>query len=462
MRRYRIFFVFLFLSLPLFAENENILNADNGESAQAAVQTVLQAEEPIAKNETEDIIQRIINFLTAETRNVAVGTASADMKTAGILVRLGIALAVIAVQVFLILLVWRIFRTVSGKIRRAGEKIQPLKIKNLKILGTRQIIHILLFWEKVIKYVITGVMIFLTLPIVFSLFPATRNFAATLFYYLLHPIRDIALGIVGYIPNLIPIIIIIFITRYVLKGLKFFSGQISKGKITLPGFYADWAEPTFNILRVLILAFTIALIFPYLPGSDTRVFQGVSVLVGLLFSIGSSSAIGNVVAGLVLTYMRPFKIGDRVKINETIGFIEERHLMIVRVRTHKNEFVTFPNTMLLNASIINYTASADEKTDGLILNTEITAGYATSWQAVHEILINAALAADYVQKNPKPFVLQTSLDDFYARYQINCYTKEINKIPAIYAQLYENIQNGFQEAGLDMTTSHYQIIKTEK
>jgi small-conductance mechanosensitive channel len=180
---------------------------------------------------------------------------------------------------------------------------------------------------------------------------------------------------------------------------------------------------------------------------------------GLIFSLGSTSAIGNLVAGLVITYMRPFKTGDRVQIKEITGFVVEKTLMVVRLKTHKNEYVTFPNVMILSSGIINYNTSSDEDAEGLILNTEITFGYATPWQTIHEILINAALATEYVQKKPKPFVLQTALDDFYARYQINCYTKEVDKVPAIYAQLYENIQNGFYATGIDMTAAHHQIIR---
>jgi len=160
--------------------------------------------------------------------------------------------------------------------------------------------------------------------------------------------------------------------------------------------------------------------------------------------------------------MRPFKLGDRVQIKEITGFVVEKNLMVVRLKTHKNEYVTFPNMIILGSNIINYNTSSDEDEEGLILNTEITFNYATPWQTIHDILINAALNTEYIQKKPKPFVLQTKLDDFYASYQINCYTKEVSKIPSIYAALYENIQNGFREAGLDMTAAHYRVITTNK
>jgi small-conductance mechanosensitive channel len=309
---------------------------------------------------------------------------------------------------------------------------------------------------------VTAFLFVLTLPIVFYLFPKTINFSNSLFDLILNPLKKIVFGAIEYIPNLITIIIIIVIAHYALKALKFFATQISRGRLVIPGFYADWAAPTYKILQVLLIAFTVALVYPYLPGANSRIFQGVSVFVGIVFSLGSSSAIGNLVAGLVITYMRPFKIGDRVKINDSTGFVVEKNLMVVRLKTHKNEYVTFPNLLILNSGIINYNTSSDEDEEGLILNTEITVGYATPWESIHEILIKAAHDTNYVLKKPKPFVLQTGLDDFYARYQINCYTKEVDRIPSIYAQLYENIQNGFKEAGLDLTSPNFEISISKK
>ena len=463
--------VIVFSFLPLFAEDETgFAGAVDGESAfaeqtdqegQADQEVSVPAEETPAaagpdtsRRDAGNIAQTIIDSI----HNTVSNDTASDLQTKGFLVRFGLALGIIALQAFLIWLIWKLFRYLSEKVAETGEKkIKPLMLKKIKLLSTKQIISFIQLLLKILYYVVSGFLLFLTIPIVFSLFPATKNLASTLFGYILHPLRDIVIGTIKYIPNLFSIIIIIVLTRYALKALKFFTNQISKGRLVLPGFYADWAEPTFNILRVLVLAFTVALIYPYLPGSDSRVFQGVSVLVGVIFSLGSSTAIGNLVAGLVITYMRPFKIGDRVRIKEITGFVAEKNLMVIRLKTHKNEFVTFPNLMILNSSIINYTTSSDDRTDGLILNTEITFGYATPWEKIHEILIKAALSTDHVQKKPKPFVLQTGLDDFYARYQINCYTKEVDRVPAIYAQLYENIQIGFREAGIDMTAAHYEV-----
>ncbi|MDR0442518.1 MAG: mechanosensitive ion channel family protein [Treponema sp.] len=454
MKQIIILTIFLFL-LPFAFSTAQEGGADVLQEKSPVEAEMLTAENA-AEEEPEKTIGEVINGeLTA--------VHTAEETIIQFAKKFGIALAVIAGQALLIWFIWRLFKRLNVKIEHSGgDKIKPLTIKKLKLLTAKQIITVIQFLLRILKYLITVFLLFLTLPIVFSLFPATRNLASTLFSYILTPLKNIAIGTIRYIPNLFTIIIIIVITRYVLKALKFFAAQIAKGKLVLPGFYADWAEPTLKILQVLLIAFTVAILYPYLPGSESRVFQGVSVFVGIVFSLGSSSAIGNLVAGLVITYMRPFKIGDRVQIKEITGFVVEKNLMVVRLKTHKNEYVTFPNLMILGSNIINYNTSSDEDEEGLIIHAEITFGYATPWQTIHEILINAALSTDHVQKRPKPYVLQTKMDDFYAHYQINCFTKEVGKVPAIYTMLYENIQNGFKEAGMDMTTPHYEISIEKK
>ena len=370
-----------------------------------------------------------------------------------------IAAGIVIGQIVVIIILWQVFKFLGKRISsNAGERIKPLTFKKLRILSAKQITQMILVLLRISKYLITLFQLFITVPIVFSLFPETEELAHYIFDHIFTPLKNIALGIAGYIPNLITIIIILLIMKYVLKGLKFFSTQITRERLKIPGFYPDWSAPTYNILRFLVYAFTVAIIFPYLPGAESRVFQGVSVFVGIIFSLGSTSAIGNLVAGLVITYMRPFKIGDRIQIQGNTGFVVEKNLMVLRIKTHKNEYITFPNLQVLSASIINYNTSSDEDEEGLILYAQVTYNYATSWRIIHEILIEAALKTPNVQKHPKPFVLQTALDDNYARYQINCYTKEISRIPAIYAELFQNIQDSFASHGLDMTAPEYRVV----
>jgi len=370
--------------------------------------------------------------------------------------RLGIAAAVIVAQCLLIWLTAFFFSWLQKKITILVSKyVPPLTIKKIRLMETSQILGAIYLVIKVAKWVITAIQLFLSIPLVFSLFEPTSHHAHLLLDYFLVPLNKVLSGIIHYIPNLITIIIFITVAKYLIRTLKFFAVRIEKEKIVIPGFYPDWANPTLNILRFLIYVFTVAIIYPYLPGSNSRIFQGVSVFVGVIISFGSSSAISNLIAGLVLTYMRPFKLGDRIQIQNTTGFVVEKSPFVIRIRTHKNEYVTFPNSMVMTSNIINYHTSTAEQ--GLILNAEVSFAYAIPWQKVHELLIAAALKTTYILDDPKPFVLQTSLEDFYAKYQINAYTKTVDYVPSIYSELFENIQNDFKEAGLDMTAAHFRI-----
>ncbi|GHV77941.1 hypothetical protein AGMMS49942_27620 [Spirochaetia bacterium] len=375
-----------------------------------------------------------------------------------IFIRLGIAAAIIIAQALFMRLMWYLFKKFQEKILVYGTThFKALTIKKFQIMDTKQILNIVLTLLKIAKYVVTVLQLYLTIPIVFSLFNPTKNLANKLFGYILHPLKNIGLGILGYIPNIFTIAIVIIIGRYIIRTLKFFATRIEKGKLVILGFYADWARPTFNILRILLYAFMVAIVYPYLPGAESNAFQGVSVFVGIIISLGSSTAIGNMVAGMVITYMRSFKIGDRIQIGDTIGFVVEKSAIVTRIVTHKNEYVTFPNLMVLSSKIVNSHTSSTENAEGLTLYAEVTMGYAIPWPQVHEILLTAARKTALTEETPGPYVLQTALDNYYARYQINVYTKAVEKVPAIYSELYQNVQNGFREAGISMTAPAYQI-----
>jgi small-conductance mechanosensitive channel len=295
--------------------------------------------------------------------------------------------------------------------------------------------------------------IYLALPIIFGFFPWTENYATTLFGYVLSPLKKIGLGIWHYLPNLITIFVIVLIFRYVLQFLYFLRTEIENGNLRLPGFYTDWANPTYQIIRILILAFMIIIIFPYLPGSDSPIFKGVSVFLGFLLTFGSAGSLSNIISGLVLTYMRLFKKGDRVKIGEVTGDIIERSLLVTRIRTTKNEVISIPNSTVMGSPSTNYSSDAPDK--GLIIYSTVTIGYDVPWREMHQALIDAALRCDLILKEPIPFVLQTSLNDFFVSYQINAYTREANRQAAIYSLLHQHIQDVCNERGIEIMSPHY-------
>ena len=278
-----------------------------------------------------------------------------------------------------------------------------------------------------------------------------------MFGYILSPVKKILLAFINYIPELMTIVVLVVITRYILKFLKYLLKEIEDEKLKIPGFFPDWAKPTYNLIKIFVLAFMFVVIFPYLPVSNSEVFKGVSVFLGIVFSLGSSSVVGNMVAGLVITYMRPFKIGDRIKIGEVVGDVVEKTPFVTRLKTPKKEFITIPNSNILASNVVNYSTSKMD--EGIILHTTVTIGYDVPWRKVHELLIRAAEKTQYIGTKNKPFVLQTSLDDFYVSYQLNATTNEPNMQPAIYSELHQNIQDAFNEAGIEIMSPHYRAAR---
>ncbi|MDR1918737.1 MAG: mechanosensitive ion channel family protein, partial [Tannerellaceae bacterium] len=300
-------------------------------------------------------------------------------KTYGILQtakRAGLSILVIAIQILLIKLTSYLFRKLRRKIIRLKQtKLKPIVVRDYEFLNTRRQSLILLFLSKILKWVVILVQLMFSVPMLFSIFPQTRTIAITLFSYVLDPAKMIFRSMVGYIPNLFVITIIYLCVRYTIKGIRYISQEIESGKLKISGFYPDWAQPTFNIIRFLLYAFMIAMIYQYLPGSQSDVFKGISVFVGLIVSLGSSTVIGNIIAGFVITYMRPFKVGDRIKLNETEGNVIEKTPFVTRLRTPKNEIVTIPNSFIMSSHTTNFSASAREY--GLIIHIDVGVGYDT-------------------------------------------------------------------------------------
>jgi len=228
-----------------------------------------------------------------------------------------------------------------------GTKVKSIKIKSIEVLSAERTVDILNLITKVARFGFIIVTIYSYLTIVFSLFTFSKTWSRTLFNYVLNPLKTALNSFLNYLPDIFFIIVIVFVFNHIIKAVKFIFKEIEKGTVEFPGFHKDWAVPTFKIVRFLILILGAIIVFPYLPGSKSPFFQGISIFIGILFSLGSSSAISNMVAGVVLTYMRPFMLGDRVKISDTIGDVVEKNLLVTRIRTIKNEDITIPNSMVL-------------------------------------------------------------------------------------------------------------------
>ncbi len=378
-----------------------------------------------------------------------------------VLVRIGLVLLVLTGIWLMILLIQRAHKYVDQKISENSRKwLKDFSYKGYTFLSAKQELNVINWILKLLKWAAIVILIYMLLPLLFSIFPFTRGWAAALFRLIWSPFRAIVFGVWNYLPQLFTIIVIYIVFRYLIKIVKYFFREIEAGKLKINGFHRDWAIPTFSLVRLLLYAFMFVLIFPNLPGSESPVFRGVSVFLGLLVSLGSSAAIGNMVAGFVITYMRPFKIGDKIQLGEVTGDVMEKNLLVTRLRTTYNEEITIPNSSILSKNTTNFSSMA--RTKGLILHTSVNINYKYDWQEVHAALIEAALRTEKILKDKQPFVLQTALDDFYVEYTINAYTHEPNFFSPIYGELHRHIMDVCKEKGIEIMSPHFLLTERDE
>jgi small-conductance mechanosensitive channel len=353
---------------------------------------------------------------------------------------------------------------ISGKlfpfIRRLIESLTPgIQIGNVEIISSSKISFFWLRFLRIIRLFFLFLLLFNYATFVLRLFPWTRVFGESILGYFYQSLELVLSSIGQYLPNAFIIAIIIFITYYLIRLIKPFFTAIERGNLVIPGFYTDWAKPTYNILLVIIIAIAAIVAFPYLPGFDSPAFRGVSVFLGLLLSLGSTSAIANVIGGIILIYTRAFRIGDHIQVGEVIGDLIEKNFLVIRICTPTNKIITIPNSSLLSSNVINFSISSRELNRNLIIQTTITLGYDLPWRKAHTTLIEAALETVHILKEPAPFVLQTSLDNFYISYQLNAYTNQPNLMVIIYSELHQNIQDKCNEAGIEILSPSYTSLR---
>ncbi len=365
--------------------------------------------------------------------------------------------AVILVSTLFIWILWVIFdRARKGLHRWIDAKdrgLQGLRIQDQPIFTEREIAR---FLHKAVNSLWSLLRLALVLfwaNLIFTQFDWSRKVALRVIDFFVGLLSQFAGAIVDYLPNLAVIFVIVLISRLFIRVLRGIFDGIRLERIALPGFYPEWSETSFGLMRLMVIALTVVIVFPYLPGSDSPAFQGVSIFFGVLLSLGSTSAIANIIAGIVITYTRAFKIGDRVRISDTEGDVIERSAFVTRIRTPKNVEVAIPNASVMNDHIVNFSAQA--KKSGVLIHTTVTIGYDIPWPQVHELLQEAARRTDQLLDEPAPFVLQTSLDDNYVAYELNAYTHRPSGKQKIASDMHANIQDCFREADIEILSPHY-------
>lgn len=373
-----------------------------------------------------------------------------------------VSIAVVVVLIFFVVVVLtnRLFRRLKVAVRLSNSRyLDGISIRKYEVMGKDRMHGLVILMLNILRIFFLIIIFYITLPLILNLFPWTEGVADMLIDFVLDPLKDMAGSIVAYIPNLFTIALIFIVIRFFVRGISHLARDIKAEKLHITGFYPDWAIPTARLINFLLYAFMFVVIWPYLPGSDSPAFKGITVFLGLLVTLGSSSAISNIVSGLVITYMRPYQVGHRVKIGEVSGDVVEKNLLVTRVRTIKNEIITVPNSKVMAGESINYSISSKES-GGLILHSSVTIGYDVNWRLVHRLLKAAATKTPLIKSDPPPFVLQTALDDFYVSYQVNAYTESPQQQAAIYSDLHALIQDEFARAGVEIMSPHYRANRS--
>ena len=363
---------------------------------------------------------------------------------------LGITLAV---GLLLWAIVW-LFRWLIRVVeRRMKRQIEQLEQASHRILDARQIWGWVGGILRALRALSIFALVMLWLETALGLYPWSRPLATQLFRLVLDPLQEMGSGLLANLPDLIFLAVLFVVVRFCLRIVRTFFARVDRGWIRLATFERELAMPTYRIVRLLIIVFALVIAYPYIPGSDSEAFKGMSIFFGVVLSIGSSSFIANIIAGYSLTYRRAFRAGDRIRVGESEGMVIEMSTLNTRIRSLKNEEINIPNSIVLGSAIVNYTTF--ERDPGLILHTDIGIGYDVAWRQVEAMLLAAASRTEGLREEPKPFVLQKSLGDFTAVYQLNAYCLDASRMNGIYSSLHSHIQDVFNEYGVQIMSPNY-------
>lgn len=349
----------------------------------------------------------------------------------------------------------RLLRRLLGLLQgRVLRDIRDVQIQGFRLFGVQQIWGLLSGLIRLLGGALVLLAVYLYLSSILVLFPWTRGLATRLIALLIDPLRILGLGFLELVPDLVFLLVLFYITRYVLKLVKLYFESLAAGSTVWQGFDQEWALPTYRLVRIFLIAFAVIVAYPYIPGSDSEAFKGVSLFIGVLFSLGSSSIIGNIIAGYSMTYRKVFKVGDRVQVGEYTGDVEQVRTLVTYLRTLKNELVAIPNSKIIDGEVVNYSTLSG--TAGLILHTTVGIGYETPWRQVEAMLLEAAGRTPGLLREPTPFVLQQVLGDFCVVYEINAYCAAAHGMNRIYTELHRNILDVFNEYGVQIMTPAYE------
>jgi len=401
----------------------------------------------LAQTYRNDIAEAIVEYRTSRTpEQIVRGAVYAAIAT--------------LIVVLLFYAIYRLFPLVVNWIDRWQERnIGSVRLQRQEFVSSDRLGNWLIGLAKFIRTILILIVLYIYIPLLLSFFPSTQFLGARVLNSFWNAVSVVFGGIFGYVPELFIIATICIVTYYFLRFARFFFRAIERGRISFSGFYPEWSQPTFNLLRYLTYALAAVLIFPHLPASDSQGFQSISLFIGALFTLGGASAVANIVSGVIVVYTRAYQPGDRVRSGDVFGDVLDKTLLSTRILTPQNEIVTLPNALLLSGAITNYSAMLRDREQPLVISTTITLGYDVPWRLVHDVLVAAANETSGVLDDPAPVVWQTSLDDFYVSYQLRVYIDTPKKMALISSELHQNLQDKCNEADIEILSPHYRAAR---
>ncbi|WP_416672969.1 mechanosensitive ion channel family protein [Egbenema bharatensis] len=386
-------------------------------------------------------------------------------------------ISTIALIGFLALVQWFISRFLLRIKAAQRTRALSFRVQNLQLLGSGATGYLLRGLAGLLRLILVLASFYLYIPFVLSQFPATRALGNSLLSGTAERMNQTGAAFVEYLPNLVIIVLIGVFTYYLIQFVKLVVTELGRDD-AYPWFYPEWIQPTNRLATVFLVIVACITATPFMPGFNSPAFQGIGLFLGALFTLGSSSAVANAIAGIILIYTRAFHIGDIVQIGEIKGEVVEKSLFVTRLLTFRREVITVPNSSVLNSNLINFNAisripgvpkiasslrkdstAPREPKQYLLLQTTITLGYDVPWRTIHAVLIQAAEATPGVISDPPPFVLQTGLNDFNVSYELNAYTNRPELMPQIYSELHQNLQDYCNQAGIEILSPAYAALR---
>jgi len=372
----------------------------------------------------------------------------------------GTAYAVVATLALIVALrlLVGLFRKLRERYRARIEAQQlALRVQEWEVFAASGIERSVRYLLGFLHLLAAVVLIDIYVTLVLRLFPATEPLSDQYFELVIAPLVVLSRAVGAYAPDFIYVVVFSTVTFFGLKFLRLFFRALEAGTVGIPGFYKDWADPTYKLVRALVLVFLLIAIFPHMPGADAQAFTYVSLFIGALVTLGSTAAVGNAVAGVVLIYTRAFQVGDWIRVGETTGEVARRTILVTRLRNTANEQVTIPNSEVLRDHVVNFSPAA--KAGRLGLTVSVTIGYDVDWRTVESLLLNATKATAEISSDPPPTVLQTSFDDFGVSYSLRVCTGGPPPLGQIRTALGRNILDEFNRAGVEILTPGFSVLR---